>query len=103
MGWGQTEQFFLLQVVNVSVVVMRWWFSATFRNSFHLSFTIHKSRVGGYTYFGWVWGGALDEEIHHINVRYLCRDLIYVLRGIFWINNGCTFIDQDYRRLFTQL
>jgi hypothetical protein len=91
--------------------------SATFRNSFHLSFTIHKSRLGGYTYFsgdkrrwfwvlivGWVGGYvALDEEIHHINVRYLCRDLIYVLRGIFWINNGCTFIDQDYRRLFTQL
>ena len=41
---------------------------------------------------GWVGGYvALDEEIHHINVRYLCRDLIYVLRGIFWINNGCTF------------
>ena len=55
---------------------------------------------------GCVIGGlALDEEIHHINVRYLCRDLIYVLRGIFWINNGCTFLegtDQDYRRLFTQ-
>ena len=87
--------------------MVRWWFSATFRDSFHLSFTIHKSRVGGYTYFGRVGcveiGRGQGEEIHHINMRYLCRDLIYVLRGIFWINNGCTFIDQDYRRLFTQL
>ena len=33
----------------------------------------------------WVGWGALDEEIHHINVRYLCRDLIYLLRGIFSI------------------
>jgi len=62
----QTEQFFLLQVVNVSVV--RWlccgeggmMISATFRNSFHLSFTIHKSRVWGGVCFG-----ALSEEIHH--------------------------------------
>ena len=42
----------------------------------------------------WVGWGALDEEIHHINVRYLCRDLIYVLRGIFWINNGWGFIHE---------
>ena len=41
-----------------------------------------------------VWQ-PLQRFTNNVGVRYLCRDLIYLLRGIFWIMEGNTFISDD--------
>ena len=85
--------------------------SPTFRDSFHLSFTIHKSKMDGECVHICVLGfwdvRRLNRFTNNVGLRYLLRDLIYLLRGIFWINYFWYLYswvhDEDYRRLFTLL
>jgi len=88
-GLDQTEQFFLLQGISL-------WGAGHRGFIFHLPFGILFTFHSQYTNLN---GREAEEEwrnicgtecilrIHHPpNVRYLCRDLIYLLRGIRSIN-----------------
>ena len=108
--WIKLNNSFFYKDNNSGEICGVWIIQIIFHLLFGILFTFHLQYTN---LWGWeevIYGALTALRIHHPrNVRYLCRDLIYLLRGIRSINEKLyrddwwqiSVIHQDYRRLFT--